>query len=388
MADPVTIFTVGAAAAGLVLQLAAVAQQLYSLSQKIKKAEFPSIRSDFSWSLRHSMIQPPEMRNAIATLYDTSKSAVERMIELLPSRYMDVDTSRFLKSVFPTIILVAAYTGHMETVKVLVNEVDRMYAEECDSTRSIQNPSLGGHTLITSMLSERGLSMRRLSDYHDQPTHKADNVSDIFHTAEGAAAIQERTDSSTTRYPAFVRPHEVDLELRESGACLAAVSGHQLSGIQIAVAAAVHSYITNPHIYFVRHQPSTRQFLELADNEGYTLLQRVCESNLDIWAYQVRLLLLNGANATVGASWKTSPLGLATEHRNANVMSILLNQGAGFCAFDGQGAKPLLFRIVQGRGRKGRRPYCSVDSCALKILLTHGGDASAKDASGNEDCIS
>ena len=74
------------------------------------------------------------MRNAMATLYDASKSAVERIIELLPSRYVDVDTSRFLQSVFPTIILVAAYTGHMETVRVLVNEVKRMCAEECDST--------------------------------------------------------------------------------------------------------------------------------------------------------------------------------------------------------------------------------------------------------------
>ena len=83
--------------------------------------------------------------------------------------------------------------------------------------------------------------MRRLSDYHNQPTHKADNVSDIIQPAKGAAAVQQTTDSLTTQYPAFVRPHEVDLELRESGACLAAVSGHQLSGIQSAVAVAVHS---------------------------------------------------------------------------------------------------------------------------------------------------
>ena len=98
----------------------------------------------------------------------------------------------------------------------------------------------------------------------------------------------------------------------------------------------------------------------------------------------MRLLLLNGAHATVGASWKTSPLGLATEHRNANVTRIILNHGARFRTSDEQGSNPLLFRIAQGRGRKGRRPYCSEHSCVLKILLTHGVDASAKDASGNE----
>ncbi|MCJ1398054.1 hypothetical protein MMC11_001251 [Xylographa trunciseda] len=218
-----------------------------------------------------------------------------------------------------------------------------------------------------------------------QPIHYAAwkghlEIVELLLDAGASAFVRDSIDNQPIHYAVLSQSTNIVDALLAKGACIDDIGANGNSPVHVAIS-RLQEYKDIQEI--IRHLVCRGASLELTNQDGYTPLQIACDDRKERWLGALLLLDL-GSELTAGASWDTSPFGLATLHRHLVIMQMLLRRTRHDFLDSGDGA-PALRALARGRRIGGTRAAYSLnDLLALEVLLLYKVKVRAKGPRGNE----
>lgn len=348
------------------------------------------------------------LMQAQRAIYEMASNGADRVLKVFLSRFgeknLNLNARFYAEKVTP--LHVAAENGHLEVVKVLVDEGDAEIDVRSDNVRGLQETPLymasqAGHADVVDYLLDKGADMT-LSEsangetgFHIAAERGHLEVIKSFLDHGGDINVRSRHGYTALFGASFAGHKEVVQYLIDKGADFL-LGSH--SGFTPLHAAAKQNQVEVVNLLL--NQPSI--FVDVRDDHGRTALLLACQHDLPV----VELLVLNGGANVNAVSFrdKWTPLYFAVvTNKHFEVVKFLVDNEADVNVADSQGKTPLIvaaekgneavvgYLIQQGKAKvnvkdeKKNSPLIIAakknNFAMLKYLLSKDADLNAKDDS-------
>lgn len=242
-----------------------------------------------------------------------------------------------------TALMRAAYNGHLEVVKLLLDKGAKVNIQNEAGSTSLMKAAYNGHFEIVKLLIDKGASVN-LKEKH------------------GSTALIKSVARGHTKIVKLLLNKGADTSAADTYDCEDNVCYHAPEGT------ALDAAVSNGHIDIVQLLVDAGADINRKDKTNRTLLMKAAKYG---YTEIVKLLIDAGANVNKKDSTGDTALHYATEYpagKNTEIVKLLLDKGADVNAANFKSWTPLMSAANEG--------YLAT----VNLLLNNGADINAKSA--------